>query len=247
MINIDDLFELLIDNFIAILIIILILLLFFHKFKKIKIILLISILLIFFSPLPNIIVYSIERINSPGNIDNLKYKFDKILILSGNEDVQKTKKFNHLYLGGTNNRLIEGLRIHNKFKNKIIFSGSSNVKSTKLSGTFVARRFFESFNIEKKNIIYDDDSKNTEDTFIFLRDNFKNERHLIVTSALHMQRCRYLAEKNNLNYILYPVDYRANHENIYDFSFSIRDNLYLFHYGLREIAALIFYKLSKKI
>jgi uncharacterized SAM-binding protein YcdF (DUF218 family) len=184
----DDLFELLIDNFIAILIIILILSLFFHKFKKIKIILLISILLIFFSPLANIIVYSIERINSPGNIDNLKLRFDKILILSGDEDVQKTKKFNHLYLGGTNNRLIEGLRIHNKFKNKIIFSGSSLTKSN-LRDALVAEKFFAEFIIDHDSVLIDNKSRNTEDSFLFLKENFKNEKHLIVTSAMHIQRC----------------------------------------------------------
>ena len=43
--------------------------------------------------------------------------------------LKKQKKFNHLYLGGTNNRLLEGIRIHNKYKKKIIFSGSSQIKS----------------------------------------------------------------------------------------------------------------------
>ena len=115
----ENLFEILIDNFTAILVIILIGLFFFHKLKKIQIILLITILLIFFSPFANIIVYSIERINGSGNIENLEYNFDKIVILSGNENVEKTKKFNHLYLGGSNNRLLEGVRIHNKSKKRL--------------------------------------------------------------------------------------------------------------------------------
>lgn len=242
-----DIIKSIINNITSLVVIFLILLSFIKKFKFLKISIVSIVILIFFSPLANIIVYKIEKINPPGNIDKINLDFNKIVILSGFEEIEKTIKYNQLYLGGTNNRIIEGTRLYKRFKKKIIFSGSSNVKNDKLRGAFVARRFFESFNIEKKNIIYDDDSKNTEDTFIFLRENFKNERHLIVTSALHMQRCKYLAEKNNLNYILYPVDYRANHENIYDFNFSIRDNLYLFHYGLREIAALIFYKLSKKI
>ena len=242
----DDLFELLIDNLIAILVIILILLLFFHRLKKIKIILLITILLIFFSPLANIIVYSIERINSPGNIDNLKLQFDKILILSGNEDVQKTKKFNHLYLGGTNNRLIEGLRIHNKFKNKIIFSGSSLTKLN-LRDTLVAEKFFAEFIIDHDSVIIDNKARNTEESFLFLKENFKNEKHLIVTSAMHIQRCKLLAIKNEVNYILYPVDFRANHENIFKFSLDFANNVNLFQYGLREIAALIFYKISGRI
>ena len=131
-------------------------------------------------------------------------------------------------------------------KKKIIFSGSSISKDSKLEGVYVAKKFFNSFNIDDKNIIYDDISQNTEDTFHFLGKYFKYEKHLIVTSALHMQRCKLLAKKNNLNYILYPVDFKANHENIYKFDFSIKNNINLFYYGLREASALLFYKLSNK-
>jgi uncharacterized SAM-binding protein YcdF (DUF218 family) len=242
----DDLFELLIDNFIAILIITLILLYFFRKLKNIQIVLLITILSIFFSPLANIIVYSVERINSPGNINNLEFDFDKIVILSGNENIQKTKKFNHLYLGGSNNRLLEGIRIHNKSKKKIIFSGSSLTKSH-LREVYVAEKFFTEFISDNNLVIIDNKTKNTEDTFLFLKENFKNEKHLIVTSAMHMQRCKLLAIKNGINYILYPVDFRANHENFFKFSLNLGNNVNLFQYGLREIAALIFYKISGKI
>ncbi len=242
----DVFFKFFINNFIAILIITIIIIFFLKKFKKIQIILLIIILSIFFSPLANIIVYSIERINIPGDIENLEFDFDKIVILSGNENIQKTKKFNHLYLGGTNNRLLEGIRIHNKYKKKIIFSGSSLTKSN-LRDVYVAEKFFSEFIIDHDLVIIDDESKNTEDTFLFLKENFKNEKHLIVTSAMHMQRCKLLAIKNEINYILYPVDFRANHENIFKFSSNLGNNVNLFQYGLREIAAIIFYKISRKI
>ena len=115
----ENFFEILINYSTTILIIILIFLILLNKFRKVQIMLFFLVFLIFFSPLPNIIVYSIESKNSPGNIENLKFDFDNIVILSGNEDVEKTKKFNHLYLGGTNNRLLEGIRIHNKYKKKL--------------------------------------------------------------------------------------------------------------------------------
>ncbi len=242
----DDFFKVLINNFIAILIITIIIFFFFKKFKKIQIFLFLVLLSIFFSPLANIIVYSVERINSPSNIDKLEFDFDKILILSGNEDVQKTKKFNQFYLGGTNNRLLEGIRIHNKSKKKIIFSGSSLIKSD-LRATYVAEKFFAEFITDNNSLIIDDKSKNTEDTFLFLKKNFKNEIHLIVTSAMHIQRCKLLAIKNNINYLLYPVDFKADHENIFKFSFDIKKNINLFHYGLREISALLFYILTGKV
>lgn len=242
-----EIIEKIISNFISLLILLTILFYVSKKFHKIQKILILFILIIFFSPIANILVYSVERLNKTNDISNIESNFDNIVILSGHEEIHKTDKFDQIYLGGSNNRIIEGARIHFKYKKKIIFSGSSAATNSHLSGTLVAEKFFKSFNINDESIIFDKDAKNTEDTFKFLNKHFKYEKHLIVTSALHILRCKLLADKYKLNYILYPVDYRANHENIYNLNFSIRDNIYLFHYGLREIAALIFYKLSNKI
>ncbi len=238
--------RIIIDNSIAILILILILFFLLNKFKKIQIFLSIFIFLVFYSPLSNLLVYSVEKLNSPINFDSLESDFDKIVILSGFEDIRKTKKFNQIYLGGTNNRIIEGTRVNFKFKKKIIFSGSNFNDKKNVSSTIVAKKFFESFNLNDQ-IIIDANSKNTNDTFLFLKKNFKSERHLIVTSAMHMQRCKLLLKKNKLKYVLYPVDFKANHENIFNFSLDIAKNIHLFNYGLREISALLFYKLSGKI
>ena len=236
-----------INNFVSILIFILLYLFFFKKFKKIQKILSIIILIIFFSPIANILVFSIERLNKRLDISDIGYNFDSIVILSGFEDVQKTKKFNQMYLGGSNNRVIEGTRVFMHYRKKIIFSGSSTIKETNIDPVYVAKLFFESVKISDENIIFDKNAKNTEDTFKFLNENFKDEKHLIVTSATHMQRCKYLLKKSGLNYILYPVDFRANHENIFKFSLDFANNVNLFQYGLREIAALIFYKISGRI
>ena len=241
-----NLFKMIIFNFTTILIFVLVLICLFNKLKKIQIILLILILFIFYSPLPNLLVYSVERLNISSNINNIKQDFDKIVILSGHEDIRKTKKFNHLYLGGTNNRIIEGVRVHIKKKKDIVFSGSSSHELNS-GGAYVAEKFFKAFNIDSNSVIIDDKAINTEDTFLFLKENFNNEKHLIVTSAMHMQRCKLLAIKNGINYILYPVDFRANHENIFEFSLNIANNVDLFQYGLREVSALLFYKLSNKI
>ena len=242
-----DFFKILITNFITILILFLILLNIFNKFKKIQLILIFFIILIFYSPISNLLVYSIEKLNKPGNIDKLQLVYDKIVILSGNEDVKKTKTFNHFYLGGSNNRIIEGLRVHYKHKQKIIFSGSSLLKKKESREVYVAKNFFKSFNVDDNAIIIDSEAKNTEDTFLFLKKNFSNEKHLIVTSAMHMQRCKLLAIKHDINFILYPVDYVANHETPYTFNLNVLENIKLFNYGLREISALVLYKLTKRI
>jgi uncharacterized SAM-binding protein YcdF (DUF218 family) len=88
-----------------------------------------------------------------------------------------------------------------KEKKDIIFSGSSSHELNS-GGAYVAEKFFKAFNIDGNSVIIDDKAINTEDTFLFLKENFNNEKHLIVTSAMHMQSCKLLAIKNGINYIL---------------------------------------------
>ena len=241
------LIKFLLNYIVGILIFSFVVLYFFKKYKLLQNLLLILILLISLSPLPHILVYSFEKLHKPGNIDNLENSFDKIVILSGNEDYIKTKKYNHFYLGGSNNRIIEGLRIYYKFSKGIIFSGSSTTTNKNKRDIYVAKNFFKDFKINEELVIFDDNSKNTLDTFMFLKKNFPNKKHLIVTSAMHMLRCRLLAEKNDIDYVLYPVDYRSNINSFIDFNLNVNQNVSLFNYGLREISALLFYKLSGRI
>lgn len=242
-----DIIKLIINNFTFILIFFLILFFYLKKLRLIKFFIIIILTFIFFTPFPSLLVYNIEKLNHPININRINADIDKIVILSGFEQIRKTKKFDQLYLGGTNNRIIEGARVYMKYKKKIIFSGSSSTRDTKVIGTYVAKKFFDAFDINNDNIIFDTNSKNTEETFIFLNKNYKNKKHLIVTSALHMQRCKLLARKYKLNVLLYPVDFKVDDANISFFNISLDKNIYLFHYGLREIAALLFYKFTNKI
>jgi uncharacterized SAM-binding protein YcdF (DUF218 family) len=242
------LIKFLLNNLVAILIITFAVLYFFKRYKKIQYILFLIIILITISPFPNFLVYSFERLHKPGDINNLDNTFDKIVILSGNEDYIQTKRFNQFYLGGSNNRIIEGLRIHHKFNKKIIFSGSSTTtyKNNKRD-IYVAKKFFKEFKVSKKFLIFDEKSENTLDTFVFLKENFPNKKHLILTSAMHMLRCKMLAKKNNIDFILYAVDYKSRNKSFLKFNFDVGENIRLFNYGLREISALLFYKLSGKI
>lgn len=237
----------LISNIVSIILLIFFFSHFYKKFIKVKFVLLFLIFVIFFSPVPNLLVYSFEKLHEPIDINYLENDYDKIVILSGFEDINKTKSFNQLYLGGSNNRIIEGTRVHLKYKKEIIFSGTSAIKIPDEKGIYVAKKFFNSFKIRSDFVIFDENSQNTEETFLFLKKNYKNENHLIVTSAMHMLRCKLLAKKNNVEVILYPVDYKANHNKIYNFNIDVVKNIYLFQYGLREISALLFYKLSGKI
>ena len=57
---------------------------------------------------------------------NLPDQIDGILVLSGHENLELSNEYDQLYLGGSTNRLIESVRLGNKYpKAKIVFSASA--------------------------------------------------------------------------------------------------------------------------
>ena len=109
-----DIIKLIINNFNFILIFFLILFFYLKKLRLIKFFIIIILTFIFFTPFPSLLVYNIEKLNHPINLNRINADIDNIVILSGFEQIQKTKKFNQLYLGCTNTRIIEVATVYMK-------------------------------------------------------------------------------------------------------------------------------------
>ena len=100
---------------------------------------------------------------------------------------------------------------------KIVYSGGSFTTNpeAKLTGVDVAKMFYTQMEIDVNKIIFEDKSLNTYENFVFSKkfiNNTDEEKWLLVTSAPHMKRAMSVAEKLELNFIPYPVDYMV-HKN----------------------------------
>ena len=182
----------------------------------------------------------------------LPKNIDGILVLSGGENVTKSKKYNQIYSGGSTFRIIESIRLQEQFpETKIVFSGGSGNHFSKNASSYVAEIFYNEFSKRPKNIIFESKSTNTYENFDFtnkLIDFEKNSKWIIVTSAFHMPRSIKVAKSFNLDPIAYPTEFRTSKNILFDFlNFDLLKNIHDFQLSMKEYFGFLTYKLLYKI
>ena len=224
--------------------------LFSFNFRKISIIIFLInftfLSFISFLPIGSYLIYYIEKeyhsfIESPENVDG-------IIILGGATIPSLFKEYDQISLNGSAERLVESIKIINKFENaKIIFSGGSGaLHSPNYGHSDVAKVFFKNVGMDIKRIQFENNSRNTYENIILSKEIAKpnnSENWLLITSAFHMKRALLIAEKNNWKLIPYPVDFK----NFKDFklvpNLNLLSNLNTFQHGSHEWIGLVSYYL----
>lgn len=218
--------------------------------KKVLILATVYFVIIAIIPTGKILMFFLER-----EILGENYKFehlDGIIVLSGNEDIDKSQHYNQLYTSGTTYRLIESIKLSKKFpKAQIVFSGGSGSIFSKKLSTQVAENFFELFSYDINSIIFESNSSNTYENLIFTKKivNPKiNENWVLVTSAFHMRRALGVSNQLGLQLTPYPVDYRLS-KNLFSefFKFNLMENISIFQVASREVLGLFTYRLLKRL
>ncbi len=178
---------------------------------------------------------------------------DGILILGGGMNEFLTYQYDQINLNDNVDRLTESIYLMKKFPNaKVIFSGGVGTFSkSKLSGADVAKMFYKRMGINIENIIFEDKSRNTYENFLFSKkfiDINENKNWLLVTSASHMRRAMNVAEKLNLNFKAYPVDFKLRKEFKTNEWYTPKypSNIKYFHLATHELVGLIVYYLTGK-
>ena len=227
---------------------------FFNKkklYKIINIITLILFILIVILPTGKYFLWKLESSYSIPKI--LPPDIDGILILGGGVNESLTYQYQQMSLNENVERLTESIDLMRRFPDaKIVFSGGSTTFSKpKLTGIDVAKMFYNRMRVDINRIIFENKSRNTYENFVFSKkfiDNKNNEKWLLVTSAFHMKRVMNVAEKLELNFIPYPVDFSTAK----NFSFgswyaqNYPANMNHFYIAMHEYTGLIAYYLTGK-
>ena len=164
-------------------------------------------------------------------------KIDGILILSGATNPGLSKEYDQIHLNDSAERLTESFQLINRYPMaKVIFSGGSgSINADQLTHSDVAKDFFEQFNFDINNIIFESKSRNTYENILYSKKIVKpdsDEKWLLITSASHMTRALNIGEKLNWTFIPYPVDFHASKE----FSWKPSMNFYWNFYDLQIIS-----------
>lgn len=95
-------------------------------------------------------------------------------------------------------RLVEGIRLHNKHpESKLVLSGGST--SDPKPEAVIMADMAEQLGVDSNNIIIEDQSKDTKDEALFLKDILGESEFLLVTSASHMHRSLALFKKQGMH------------------------------------------------
>jgi len=232
---------------------------FFNKtklYKTINFITLILFILIIILPNGTYLLWKLE--NSYSKPEILPSKIDGIFILGGGTNELLTHQHDQMNLNESVERLTESAELIKKFPNaKIVYSGGTPTLSKskpKFTGVDVAKMFYTRLGIDVNNIIFEDESRNTYENFLLSKkfiENPNNEKWLLVTSAFHMKRAMSVAEKLELNFIPYPVDFisRKNYPWMRLYLTSgggFLANMNNFHLAAHEYVGIVVYYLTKK-
>ena len=192
----------------------------------------------------NYLMKKLENPYKPTSIDSIS-KADAIVVLSGIIHQVGDKNYNKYefrdpdrFFGG-----IDLIRVNKS--NKIIFMAGQLpwTNNWKPEG-FVLKDKAVSFGVPQEKILISDIVKNTyEESLAVTKLIPKNSTIILVTSAFHMHRSKYLFEKQGFDVIPYPVDFKTYNTktSIMNFlpSLGSLDSVSLF---IRENIGRIYYK-----
>jgi len=225
-----------------------------NKFSKIvnSITIILFILIIF---LPNG-TYLLQKLENTYAIPkSFPDKIDGILILGGGINTLLTYQHSQIILNEKIERITESVKLIKQFPDaKVVYSEGVLITSKiDITNIDVVKMFYKQMGVDNKKIIFENKSRNTYENFIFSKKfiNNNSNKWILLTSAYHMKRAMSVAEKLELNFIPYPVDYRLqDHYNWKRFYLvkgrTFLTNLNHFQLAAHEYIGLIIYYLTKK-
>ncbi|WP_024515439.1 YdcF family protein [Bradyrhizobium sp. Tv2a-2] len=203
-----------------------------------------------FSPLGNVLIYSLESRFPPW--DASRGAPDGIIVLGGPIDADISVAHDAPVIRSAADRIVAGAALARKYPNaRVIFTGGSpNLISNDAREADYAAMVFDSLGIDRSRLIVERRSRNTLENAEFskaLADPRPGERWLLVTSAFHMPRAVGLFRRAGFPVEPYPVDWRTGDKSdLLSFSNTATDGLLRTDIAIREWIGLIAYRLAGK-
>lgn len=203
-------------------------------------------LLVSTTPLPQWLVYTLEKQYKPFN--NAQHKMNPpvyILILGGGHTISPDLPASQQLSGTAVVRLAEGIRIHNQLAgSKLVCSGYSASGRT-TQAEMLARAAIDLGVSSNDTLQLRSPGKTAEEIRAFKK-RFGAVPLVVVTSASHMSRVMMICEQEVIKAIPGPTDFYSKPDSLYsNFNFyPSTHKLLMFETGLHEFGGMIKEKIS---
>ncbi|MEI6855913.1 YdcF family protein [Psychrilyobacter sp.] len=220
------------------------------KGKLLLLMTIIAIYLLSIEPIKDLIVQPLEKNYLPITRAGLE-KVDCYVVLGGGIYDNSPKSLSST-TGSPSKaalfRLIEGVRLYKESPKKIIITGGIVYDGEKSEGSIYSELMVD-LGIPSSDIIIEGKSKTTEENAKFTKglmeiDGYK--KIVLITSATHMKRSKYIFEKYGVEVIPAPTGYVSRYKESYgmDSYFPAADNFVDIRSAAWEYIGLIFYKIK---
>jgi uncharacterized SAM-binding protein YcdF (DUF218 family) len=233
------------SSFIALLLIIGIAALFFRRLRKLAMILLIIAGIIYIAlasgPVSYWLIGRLEhRYPALTNIDTVK-NVKKIVVLAGHADADPYFPISSAVNSSSAFRLMEAARLHNLISgSKILITGSGDVPE-------VMKKVLLSLGIPDQTISIDNQSRNTYESAVKIRQMVGTETIILVTSAGHMIRSVGVFKKVGINTIPAPTDYMTGPNCLAANYFPTASHLTYSDLAVHEYLGIVWYKITGRL
>ena len=202
--------------------------------KYISLLSALSLYLISIEPFKDLLLLPLENMYKRPKI----LKGDIIVVLGGGA-------YNTGYLKeDSTKRLITGFILHKKTGLPLLLSGGSALNN--LPESSIMKQFLIELGVDRRLIFTDQKSRDTRENAKYVKELCKRincRRIILVTSAYHMYRSVYTFEREGLDVIPYPTDYKTDRKyNLFSF-FPKMSALKDSYRAIREYIGIIFYRL----
>jgi uncharacterized SAM-binding protein YcdF (DUF218 family) len=201
-----------------------------------------------FSPLGNLLLYSLEKRFPPW--DAARGAPDGIIVLGGPIDPDLSVVHDTPVIRWAPDRIVATAELARKYPAaRVVFTGgSANLISNEAKEADFAAAIFEALGIDKTRLVMERRSRNTYENAVFSKAIVApkpGERWLLVTSAYHMPRAVGLFRKVGFSVEPYPVDWRVGAGvDVFAFSQAAGDGLGRTDIAMREWIGLLAYRLA---
>jgi len=197
------------------LIIILLIVSLFFRQRLVVIISLLTLLISSNAYVSNYLFSTLEHPYKPLSINSIN-KSDAVVVLSGMIN-QVGKEKNIKYEWGDPDRFFAGIKLIKKNKSKILIFTAGQLpwtKEWKPEGAILKDKAIE-FGIDKNKILVSAKVKNTyEESLSILQLIPRGSSIILVTSAFHMERSKFLFEKQGFKVNPFPVDFKISNNDL---------------------------------
>ncbi|MCA6120678.1 YdcF family protein [Bradyrhizobium sp. WSM 1704] len=202
-----------------------------------------------FSPVGNVLIYSLEQRFPPWNPAHGAP--DGIIVLGGSIDPDISRAHRTPVVRQAPDRIIVAAELARKYPDaRIVFTGgNANLISHDAKEGDYAGELLAGLGIAGPRVIIERQSRNTVENAEFSKELIKpkpNERWLLVTSAYHMPRSVGLFRKAGFAVEPYPVDWRVGGvDDLFIINMGM-DGLSRTEIAIREWLGLVAYRLNGK-